>query len=71
MSYNKIKRMLRKTSILPFLILWYIAAFFVFPIMVLNKIDSFDSILGWLMFFIFSFGIYGVMVFYKRIINNK
>lgn len=63
--------MLHKTPILPFLILWYITTFLVFPIMVLNKIDSFDNILGWIMFFIFSFGIYGIMVFCKRIINNK
>lgn len=71
MSCNKIKRVLRKTPILPFFILWYIAAFFIFPIMVLNKIDSFDNILGWAMFLIFSFGIYGIMVFYKRMTNNK
>lgn len=63
--------MLRKIPILPFLILWYIAVFFIFPIMVLNKIDSFDNILGWVMFLIFSFGIYGLMVFYKRITNSK
>lgn len=71
MSCNKIKRVLRKTPILPFLILWYIAAFFIFPIMVLNKVDCFDNILGWTMFFVFSFGIYGIMVFYKRMTNNK
>lgn len=71
MSCNKIKRVLRKTPILLFLILWYIAAFFIFPIMVLNKVDSFDNILGWTMFFVFSFGIYGIMVFYKRMTNNK
>ncbi len=71
MSYKKIKRILYKTPILPFLILWYIATFFAFPIMVLNKIDSFDNILGWVMFFMLSFGIYGIMAFYKRIIKNK
>lgn len=71
MSYNKIKILLRKAPILPFLILWYIATFFIFPVMVLNKVDSFDNILGWVMFFIFSFGIYGIMVFYKRMTNSK
>ncbi len=71
MNKNKIKRTLRKIPVLPFLMLWYVAAFFVFPIMVLNRVDCFDSFLGWIMYFIFCFGIYGVVVFYKRMTNNK
>lgn len=71
MKRSKIKRKLNKMPVLSFVILWYVAAFFIFPIMILDKIDSFDNFLGWVMFFIFMFGIYVAMVFYKRITNSK
>lgn len=55
---------------LPIFVIGYVIFFFVIPLIILNKID-FDNPFGWLMFFIFSFGIYGVMVFYKRMIYSK
>lgn len=55
---------------LPIFVIGYITFFFIIPLIVLNKID-FNNPLGWIMFFMFSFGIYGIMVFYKRITNNK
>lgn len=56
---------------LPIFIIGYTTLFFIIPLIVLNKIDDFHNPLGWIMFFVFSFGIYGLMAFYKRITNNK
>lgn len=55
---------------LPIFAIGYITFFFIIPLIVLNKID-FNNPFGWIMFFIFSFGIYGIMVFYKQMTNNK
>lgn len=55
---------------LPIFAIGYITFFFIIPLIVLNKID-FNNPFGWIMFFIFSFGIYGIMVFYKLMTNNK
>lgn len=55
---------------LPIFVIVYITFFFITPLIVLNKID-FNNPFGWIMFFTFSFGIYGIMVFYKLMTNNK
>lgn len=55
---------------LPIFAIGYITFFFIIPLIVLNKIE-FNNPFGWIMFFIFSFGIYGIMVFYKLMTNNK
>lgn len=55
---------------LPIFAIGYITFFFIIPLIVLNKID-FNNPFGWIIFFIFSFGIYGIMVFYKLMTNNK
>ena len=55
---------------LPVFIIGYALFFFVIPLAVLNNIDDFHNLLGWFMFFMFSFGIYGIMVFYKRMTNR-
>lgn len=56
---------------LPVFIIGYVLLFFVIPLVVLNNIDDYNNPFGWIMYFMLCFGIYGVMVFYKRMANSK